>query len=253
MSLAQHPTANVAVIPRRAYITTAAWNTDFYTYTVTVNPTTFVRTGTLAANVTGATASSCPANRILRETGRRLYPDANPGISTLLVGVYDAVSGLTGLIDPNAPKFAVYNSDKANYMVNGVDPATSLTDQGQPVYTRGTITAGGAIVTSAGQIRSGTTSALATTAPATLDASLAQVFTYTPTQRATINATNVSAGSIVYVVVTTSGTTSYTITFGTNFKATGTLATGTVTAKVFTITFVSDGTNLNEVARTTAM
>jgi hypothetical protein len=55
------------------------------------------------------------------------------------------------------------------------------------------------------------------------------------------------------VVVTTSGTSSFNITPTTNFKSTGALATGTSTGKVFTITFVGDGTNMNEVARTTAM
>ena len=55
-------------------------------------------------------------------------------------------------------------------------------------------------------------------------------------------------------VVTTSGTTSsFTITFGTNFKTTGTLATGTVTAKVFTVSFIGDGSNMCETSRTTAM
>jgi hypothetical protein len=60
-------------------------------------------------------------------------------------------------------------------------------------------------------------------------------------------------GRQYHFIITTSGTTSYTLTFGTNFKSTGTLATGTTTAKVFVITFVYDGTNLNEVSRTAAM
>jgi hypothetical protein len=117
-----------------------------------MSPTTFETRGTLAANVTGATAATCPANRILRENGRKLYPDANPQISTYMVGVYDANSGLTGYIDPNSPKFAVYNSDKPVYLSDGVNPNGGLTDQGQPVYTRGTITAGGDITSTAGNI-----------------------------------------------------------------------------------------------------
>jgi hypothetical protein len=60
-------------------------------------------------------------------------------------------------------------------------------------------------------------------------------------------------GARVSIVVTTANTTSRTLTFGTNFKTTGTLATGTVASKVFTISFIGDGTNLNEVSRTTAM
>jgi hypothetical protein len=87
----------------------------------------------------------------------------------------------------------------------------------------------------------------------TLNCALGDVFTLTPGQAETINASNISAGQRVNLVVTTSGTDSYTLTFNTNFKTTGTLATGATSGKVFVVAFVSDGTNLNEVARTTAM
>jgi hypothetical protein len=71
----------------------------------------------------------------------------------------------------------------------------------------------------------------------------------------TINAVTTGAipGRTYYLVITTSGTTSMTLTFGTNFKTTGTLATGTTTAKKFVINFIFDGTTFNEVSRTTAM
>lgn len=81
------------------------------------------------------------------------------------------------------------------------------------------------------------------------------MLTLTPAHTATLNAV-ASAGVVgrrYTLVITTSGTTSYTLTFGTAFKSTGTLATGTTTAKVFVITFAFDGTNFNEVSRTTAM
>ncbi|MDD4987066.1 MAG: hypothetical protein PHQ43_15115, partial [Dehalococcoidales bacterium] len=90
-------------------------------------------------------------------------------------------------------------------------------------------------------------------ATVTLNCTLGDVFTLTPAESETINATNLAAGQRVSVVITTSGTSSYTLTFSGNFKVTGTLATGATSGKVFTVTFVSDGTNLNEVARTTAM
>jgi hypothetical protein len=81
------------------------------------------------------------------------------------------------------------------------------------------------------------------------------MLTLTPAHTATLNA--VAAAGVVgrryTLVITTSGTTGYTLTFGTAFKSTGTLATGTTTAKVFAITFAFDGTNFNEVSRTTAM
>ena len=81
------------------------------------------------------------------------------------------------------------------------------------------------------------------------------VLTLTPGEGETINltTTGMTAGHRFTIVVTTSGTSSYTLTFGTNFKTTGTLATGTVSAKTFAISFAYDGTNAVETGRTTAM
>lgn len=75
----------------------------------------------------------------------------------------------------------------------------------------------------------------------------------TPNATATYTSTVPAAGAICVLSILTSGTTSYTITFGTGFKSTGTLATGTVSARYFNITFVSDGTNLIETSRTVAI
>jgi hypothetical protein len=75
----------------------------------------------------------------------------------------------------------------------------------------------------------------------------------TPTANATYTTTVPVAGTRCTLLVLTSGTTSRTITFGTGFKAVGTLATGTVTARVFAVSFISDGTNLYETGRTAAM
>lgn len=76
--------------------------------------------------------------------------------------------------------------------------------------------------------------------------------TLTPAHTATINCASVGQGAL-YLVITTSGTNSYTLTFGTGFKSTGTLATGASSGKVFVVQFVSDGTTYHEVSRTTAM
>jgi len=75
----------------------------------------------------------------------------------------------------------------------------------------------------------------------------------TPSANATINAASVINGQPLSFVVTTSGNTAFIVTFGTNFKSTGTLNTGVTTAKVFTVNFIGDGTNYNETSRTTAM
>lgn len=75
----------------------------------------------------------------------------------------------------------------------------------------------------------------------------------TPTATATYTTTVPPAGTRCTLLILTSGTSSFTITFGTGFKPTGTLATGTTAARVFVVVFVSDGTNLYEVSRTVAM
>jgi hypothetical protein len=75
----------------------------------------------------------------------------------------------------------------------------------------------------------------------------------TPNATATYTTTVPAAGCEAFLIILTSGTNSYTITFGTGFKTTGTLVTGTVTAKVFVLEFISDGTTLNQISRTTAM
>jgi hypothetical protein len=77
--------------------------------------------------------------------------------------------------------------------------------------------------------------------------------TLTPAHDATINASNQIAGQKLSLILTTSGTTAYTLTFGTGFKSSGTLGTGEVSAKKFVIQFVSDGTSLVELARSAAL
>jgi hypothetical protein len=81
----------------------------------------------------------------------------------------------------------------------------------------------------------------------------AQTCKVTPNATGTFTTTVPGAGTACTLIIVTSGTTSYTMTFGTGFKSTGTLATGTVTAKTFVISFISDGTSVIETARTVAM
>jgi hypothetical protein len=75
----------------------------------------------------------------------------------------------------------------------------------------------------------------------------------TPTANATYTTTVPAAGLTRTIFILTSGTSSRTITFGSGFKAVGTLATGTTSARLFAISFRSDGTNLIETGRTAAM
>lgn len=86
-----------------------------------------------------------------------------------------------------------------------------------------------------------------------LDASLGPIYTLTPAQAETINASNCVSGRHFNLIITTSGTSSFVLTFSTNFKAAGTLSTGTVTAKVFQVSFMCNGTTAVEEGRTIAM
>jgi hypothetical protein len=69
----------------------------------------------------------------------------------------------------------------------------------------------------------------------------------------TLTTTVPPAGCEAFLMILTNSASSWVITFGTGFKSTGTLATGTASAKVFVIHWISDGTNLYEAGRTAAM
>src|SRR5208337_1806037 len=97
------------------------------------------------------------------------------------------------------------------------------------------------------------TSSLTAGSTVAMSFSAGTVFTLTPAQTETINASNCTAGQQASLIITTSGTTSYTLTFSTNFKTTGTLSTGTTTAKVFTISFMCNSSTATEMSRTAAM
>jgi hypothetical protein len=75
----------------------------------------------------------------------------------------------------------------------------------------------------------------------------------TVTASRTLTTTVPPAGCQAHTIILTSGTSSFTITFGTGFKPTGTLATGTSSGKVFVVHWVSTGTVLYESGRTAAM
>lgn len=129
-------------VPKRSYISMRAYNNDIFSYTTSI-VNDFQTVGTIGA-VTGATASNCPQGRILTETGRKLYPGANPGITQLMVGVFDYATGLSGFIDPNSSAFTPQNTDRPYYFTspgaNTVDPDPN---RAPPVFTRGDVLAQG--------------------------------------------------------------------------------------------------------------
>lgn len=80
-----------------------------------------------------------------------------------------------------------------------------------------------------------------------------EMITITPSGACTFNASGGVTGQRITFVITTSGTTSFVLTFGTNFKSTATLATGTTTAKIFAVSFLcTNGTQWVEFSRTAA-
>ncbi len=128
--------------PKRSYIAMRAYNNDIFSYTTRI-VNNFETVGTLGA-VAGATALTCPQGRILTETGRKLYPGANPGITELMVGVFDYATGLSGFIDPNSAAFTPQNADRPYYFTSpGSNSAEPDPDRAPPVFTRGDVLAQG--------------------------------------------------------------------------------------------------------------
>lgn len=224
----------VKEISLKSYVAVAPFHNDFFTYTVTTDRNTFKKTGALAANVPGATASTCPAGRILRENGRKLFPEAHDGVTTLMVGVFDNQSMLSGFIDPNSPEFAVYNTDRPNYLMDAVDPAGGLTDQGPPVKTNGQVVTRVVSLTPTPNVNDQTIS---------LDATLGRTFTLTmpsgSTKTATVNLSNALPGSDAFLVVSASGNNG-TLRLGSNIYASADSSGNmTITAsKVYVFHFV---------------
>lgn len=216
---------------RRSYVAVGAFNYDFFSYTVAMN-SSYVNVGTLSPVTTDDTLT--PAGRVLRENGRKLYPDANPGVTTYMVGVYDDVTFLSGFIDPNSPVFTIFNSDRPNYLPVGTDPNGGLVDSGAPVYTNGSATVGdGLSVTGGATVPSATiTAATYTTASGVLEYTAAHSFVVGET--VTVSGVTVSVGSaavynITGVIATVTGVTKFTIISlqgaGTNTYASGGVAT----------------------------
>ncbi len=242
MSVTPYSNGQLANNTRRSWISLTAFNSDFFSYTTTVNPTTFQTTGSLGA-VTSATSVTCPTARILRENGKKLYPSAHNGVNTYMVGVFDPVSFLSGYIDPNnSSVFAVYNADKpasldTSLLAGGVNPNGGAADVSE--------------IVSVGQVRSSTVVPLTSAATVNINMALGQTFTITPAENINFTVSNLVAGGTCTLIILTSGTNSYNMTFtgGVIYDA-GTLATGTTSARVFTISFISNGTNLFETSRT---
>jgi hypothetical protein len=116
---------------RRSYISTEPFAGHFLKYNEETSSLSVITTN----------AELCPPGRILKENGKKLYPDANPGINQYYVGVYDSVSFLKGFIDPNASVFSEFNANKPTYLEENKENELIGPDAGAPVYTKGNISA----------------------------------------------------------------------------------------------------------------
>lgn len=107
------PTGNYRQQPNKALISTKAFNSEFFSYSTYVD-SSFNTRGTLVVNG-AATASLCPAGRILHANGKILTTGVNPDLTvggttyTYLMGVLDSVTGLNGYINPASATFANYD------------------------------------------------------------------------------------------------------------------------------------------------
>jgi hypothetical protein len=70
--------------------------------------------------------------------GNRRYPGINPGVSNMMVSVYDDATMFNGFIDPNSQLFSLFNGDKASFIPNN-------NQLGAPVYTKGSVEAHGGV------------------------------------------------------------------------------------------------------------
>jgi hypothetical protein len=234
---------------KRHYIAASTFNSYVYGYSTTMN-SQFVTTGALTVLPSATTNGKCPQGRILREVGNRLYPDAHPGVSTMMVQVYDANSGVRGYIDPNAPVFAVYNSDKPVEIVDGTEVGTTTAHKGQPVFTTGDVIAGGDVKVGSQVVLTGGNAAIpyaATNSPYAFGSQQVTLYSFAATGAVNLNATSVPPNGTV-ITIYYSG--AFTTTPATGFVGATVTPTGT---QAIAVTYISNGTVLIEMSRSGAL
>ncbi len=136
------------------------------------------------------------------------------------------------------------------YFVRGVGDTIAMSSMSQVQTALSTKQSTITVLSFANGGISGAAATSATTGTFTVNMT-SSVITITPTGNCTFNASGGVAGQRVTFSITTSGISSFTLTWGTNFRKTGTLATGTTSARFFTVTFICiDGTVWSEISRT---
>lgn len=245
---------NLKDVSAKSYISTEAYNSNFFSYVVSTGPSPqFKKTGELVP-VSGATFDTCKAGHVLRENGKKLFPDAYPGVTTYMVGVFDIISELSGFINPNDPVFAPFNGDRPNYLKDSVN--SQAKNLGAPVLTQGNVMCSGDVV-AGGQIRSQERTVLkivdgSSGNPNTvlLDVSLGQVFILTTTKDVIITPFNMSTGAHIYLILVAHTGTPHTVTFGVGIQGMGPIGL-TAPGNIRTIHFIcSSNTAMFELGRT---
>ena len=229
-----------------SYISTDTFNLNFFTYSITSSAPTFVKTGSLVP-VTGATSANCPAGRVLRENGKRLYPGTHSGVKTYMVGVYDCYSFLNGYINPNDPMFAPYNTERPIYQDDSLytgDSTGQTKNLGPSVLTLGQVAASGDVI-SASQLRSTDVTVLTINSGiVNINVSLGQVFTLNVTGPFTLKAIGAATnpGAVVFLKLTNGASSGKDMTLdGTTVIS----PSGTIFNTNSNYMFFSDGVTLN--------
>ena len=174
------------------------------------------------------------------------------GTGSVVLGTGPTITAaaLNGTVGATTPSTGNFTTLSASSTVSGTGFSTYLAS---PPAIGGTVPASvtGSTLVSTTVITDG----FITHANGTLALAFASdgVCKVTPTATGTFTTTVPPAGTRCTLIILTSGVTSFTMTFGTGFKTTGTLATGTVTARHFMFQFISDGTSLLECSRTVAI
>lgn len=103
--------------------------------------------------------------------------------------------------------------------------------------------------------RIGTSTALTSSSTVAVDFASYKLYKITPAESGTFTTTVTGCmlGDTGTLVISSSGSDNENLVFGTGFKSSGSVGTGTQANKVTTIQFVNDGVNWNEVSRATKM
>lgn len=197
-------------------------------------------------NATNSQYSGLAASKVnVSDTASMLTNYARNSSVVAKVNISDTASMLTNYTRNSTTILKLNISDTAN-MVSGYLRKTGSA----ATLTSIPVNQATGVLPFANGGRAGSAATSATTG--TISVSMTtSVITCTPSGNMTLNATGGVVGQITTFSFTTSGTTSFTITFGTNFRKTGTLATGVTSARFFTVSFIClDGTIWTEIART---